>query len=317
MTTLNNNNATRSEDCSYSESSSSDDPRRTIPAFQNRLPPRVTSLAVYDPLQDVTFIRQAVMLELHHLLIALCLNEKYTESDIPERAGIGPFDFLDVGSGTGRWVCEMGKACPGARVFGIGLEVEFMRRKQYLMPPNVFFEDPHPDRLFGNRMYDFIYIRDLLGFEHFDWETRLGSAFAHLRPEGQLEFVQFAFDPSQRYEVPDEAKREEPCRALREIPISQVVAFDLNRKVKYFLDEIGASEVKWRIELVPLASRGDWKQTRLRRDAKSPIAAEIIEHMLHRMMSNKNVLLESSKKLKDPANKHFIKFCVITAKKPA
>ena len=102
--------------------------------------------------------------------------------------GGGPrrFQILDAGAGNGIWSIEMAQMYPQADVLGIDLSSALLPED---VPPNLTFEiadleEPWP----RHRQFDFIHMRNLVGGGVRDWRALIRSAFAQLRPGGQLEF---------------------------------------------------------------------------------------------------------------------------------
>ncbi|KAK2011582.1 S-adenosyl-L-methionine-dependent methyltransferase [Colletotrichum eremochloae] len=96
-----------------------------------------------------------------------------------------PQKILDIGTGTGIWVIEMGDLYPEANITGIDLspiQPEFV-------PPNVNFlvDDAEAEWLYPDDSFDYIHLRHMAAFIR-DWPKLLSQAYRVLKPGGWIEF---------------------------------------------------------------------------------------------------------------------------------
>lgn len=118
----------------------------------------------------------------HEILTRRCDGELHL-------APLGPDiqRILDLGTGTGIWVIDMGDKFPSASVLGNDLSPI----QPTLVPPNVRFEvdDFENDWVYSSK-FDFIHGRYLAGAVK-DWPRLMGQAFKFTKPGGWVEFQDF------------------------------------------------------------------------------------------------------------------------------
>ncbi|QUC17556.1 uncharacterized protein UV8b_01797 [Ustilaginoidea virens] len=208
-------------------------------------------------------VSEASRLNLQHLLFKKLHRGRLTHTRLPDEISHGDFEILDVGTGAGTWAHEMGRQYPSANILGTDLSVALLH---HYIPPNVRFEVFDAAEPWDDRKYHFINMRDLVGGGIRDWKGLLSSAFAHLYPGGQLEFVQFRCESSQASssadEVPDALQ--EYQRTLQRMCDEQGLDFDPASSVPAWLDEMGAENI---------CSRVRWLPTWIGRDALHAVSA--------------------------------------------
>ncbi|KAI9799047.1 MAG: hypothetical protein M1833_004241 [Piccolia ochrophora] len=102
--------------------------------------------------------------------------------------GRAPQRILDIGTGTGIWVIDMGDEFPSAEIIGTDLSAT-----QPTVPPNVKFEidDCESSWTFTHK-FDFIHGRYLAGAIR-DWPKLMKQAYDNLTPGGWVEWNDFNF----------------------------------------------------------------------------------------------------------------------------
>ncbi|CAM1506127.1 Fc.00g057680.m01.CDS01 [Cosmosporella sp. VM-42] len=222
---------------------------------------------------------EARRMQLQHELFKLCLDgglvdaklglEDYTKED--------EFQVLDVGSGSGLWACEMAARYPHVDILGTDLSSALLPKD---VPPNVTFEIADAVEEWPDRTYDFIHMRNLVGGGIRDWEALLCSAFAHLRPGGQLEFTEirprfFDADP-EAAGLPKGAigtASLEYEKTYGGMCVETGIDFDPVPKVPGWLSRMGAERVRERVDWVPVRNWGSDERMR----KKGKILGEMVE----------------------------------------
>ncbi|KAH6604442.1 trans-aconitate 2-methyltransferase, partial [Trichoderma cornu-damae] len=209
-----------------------------------------------------------------HELFTLCLGGALTFTRLP-MDGLSPeaphFHILDVGCGGGHWAMEMAQTNPLVDVLGIELSSANLPKE---VPPNLTFEIADAAEDWPPRLYDFINLRNLVGGGIRDWKRLVTQAFEHLKPGGQLEFTEltplfFGVDPDPLAEAaPCDASSgaddaEKPRAAVgaatmeygavfAELSAAQGIDFDPSPKVRPWLMELGAENVRERSDWLPV-----------------------------------------------------------------
>lgn len=230
-----------------------------------------------------------------HELFTLCLGGALTFTKLPLEkltAETPHFHILDVGSGGGHWAMEMALNNPLVDVLGIELSCANLPKE---VPPNLTFEIADAAEDWPPRLYDFIHLRNLVGGGIRDWHRLIVQAFDHLKPGGQLEFTEvtplfFGVDPDPLAEDSDtpsggeEATTTEKPRAavgaatieygavFAEIAAAQGIDFDPTPKVRPWLMQLGAENVRERSDWLPVRN---WA-----RDPLTRKKGEILNKML-------------------------------------
>ncbi|KAL7784359.1 S-adenosyl-L-methionine-dependent methyltransferase, partial [Trichoderma ceciliae] len=229
-----------------------------------------------------------------HELFTLCLGGALTFTKLPldKLSPEAPhyFHILDVGCGGGHWAMEMAQGNPHVDVLGIELSSANLPKS---VPPNLTFEIADAAEDWPPRLYDFIHLRNLVGGGIRDWKRLIVQAFEHLKPGGQLEFTEvtplfFGVDPDPLAESPPDASpgaddTEKPRAAVgaasteygtifAEIAIAQGIDFDPTPKVRPWLMELGAENVRERSDWLPVRN---WA-----RDPLTNKKGEILNKML-------------------------------------
>ncbi|KFA60530.1 hypothetical protein S40285_07579 [Stachybotrys chlorohalonatus IBT 40285] len=271
---------------------------------------------------------EARRLALQHELLKLCLGGQLTAARLP--AGV-PLDVLDVGSGTGQWACELGEAFPRADVLGVDVTSALMPKD---VPPNVTFEMADATDAWPPRRYDLVHMRNLVGGGVRDWRALLRTAFAHLKPGGQLEFTELRprfFDVAPEHaDLPAGATPQigAACvafeRAFEDACARVGLDMDPAPHVPGWLAEVGAQGIRERGDWVPVKS---WGHDPLSR-RKGAILSEMIECGLENWVlmlfgvcgweeAATRALLERVKQeTRDPLLRSYVKVTFITARKP-
>ncbi|KAK2013418.1 methyltransferase domain-containing protein, partial [Colletotrichum eremochloae] len=99
-----------------------------------------------------------------------------------------PQRILDVGTGVGAWVEEMGDKYPGAAVIGLDLSpIQFL-----MQPPNVTFiiDDAEDEWNEPPNSLDFVHLGNMAPSIR-DWPKLLRSAYTSLKPGGWIELHEF------------------------------------------------------------------------------------------------------------------------------
>lgn len=146
-----------------------------------------------DKLLTPTDPTEAELLGLQHNLFRVCLGGELTLSDIDseQRNPKDPIFILDIGTGTAAWAIEMAHRFPQAIITALDLTMALLPQRFYDYP-NLCFKLADVTAGWDSELFDFIYMRDLIGGGIRDWERLVTEAASHLYPNGQLEFVQLA-----------------------------------------------------------------------------------------------------------------------------
>ncbi len=101
-----------------------------------------------------------------------------------------PTKILDIGTGTGDWVIDIGEVFPDAEVIGTDLSAI----QPSAVPPNVFFEifdaEDEDDWTYPHDYFDLVHFRHMAGSFQ-SWNKMFERAFVHLKPGGWIEVVDF------------------------------------------------------------------------------------------------------------------------------
>lgn len=186
-----------------------------------------------------------------HELLALALNGKLhtcSPTAIPDKATI-----LDVGTGTGKWACEIARSCSNARVYGIDLH-QVNRSDD---PPNVVFETVNvmTGFPFNTGTFDFVHSRLLIGGIT-DWKSYLANLLRITKRGGYVECVEMEIRIGSR-EAGDSAKidhwLDRMSSLLQKRALDPSIAINLN----IAMDNAGFREITETVLDVPI---GNWKQ---------------------------------------------------------
>ncbi|KAM5349096.1 hypothetical protein ACJ41O_008919 [Fusarium nematophilum] len=278
---------------------------------------------------------EAHRMALQHTLFKLCLDGCLVGAKLPldQYTAESPFEILDIGAGSGLWACEMAQRYPQVNILGIDLSSALLPKD---VPPNVTFEiadamDPWP-----SRSYDFIHMRNLVGGGVRDWATLLGSAYAHLKPGGQLEFTEirprfFDVDPEQA-DLPNLMAGEKPQigAACLEFEMAYVgmcmkmhLDFDPVPRVSGWLADLGAEAVRERVDWLPVKSWG----TDPIYQKKGEVLGEMIDRLENWTLmlfgrggwqekDTRALLDRVREEVQDPMLRSYAKVTFITARKP-
>jgi SAM-dependent methyltransferase len=102
-----------------------------------------------------------------------------------------PKEVLDIGTGTGIWAIDFADQFPSASVTGTDLSPI----QPTWTPPNCRFEidDCTEEWTFRKNSFDFIHVRSLYG-SIADWPAFYRQVYAHLKPGGWYEQVEYSVD---------------------------------------------------------------------------------------------------------------------------
>jgi SAM-dependent methyltransferase len=153
-------------------------------------PPLVTALTRHY-LMDTDYLLpkdliEANRLDFQHFYLKHVLKSNYLAPLDKERVR----SILDVGCGTGRWVIEMARAFPQARVYGIDLEWSTPSQK---LPPNVSFlqGDVLQGLPFSEHTFDYVHQRLLaMGIPAKRWPFLLQELQRVTAPGGWIELFE-------------------------------------------------------------------------------------------------------------------------------
>ncbi|TFB00864.1 Secondary metabolism regulator LAE1 [Trichoderma ghanense] len=235
-----------------------------------------------------------------HELFTLCLGGlTFTKLPLDHLTPESPrFHILDVGCGGGHWAMEMAQSNPLVDVLGIELSSANLPKE---VPPNLTFEIADAADDWPPRLYDFIHLRNLVGGGIRDWKRLIVQAFEHLKPGGQLEFAEvtplfYGVDPDPLAESSDTDQEPDPDAdagdgapaqkpraavgaatieygaVFAEIAASLGIDFDPTPKVRPWLFELGAENVRERSDWIPVRN---WA-----RDPLTKKKGEILHKML-------------------------------------
>ncbi|KAB5566351.1 S-adenosyl-L-methionine-dependent methyltransferase [Coniochaeta sp. 2T2.1] len=126
----------------------------------------------------------------HTMTIMLCRG-KHFYAPVEEKLREGG-KCLDLGTGTGIWVIEVGEAYPNATITGLDLSPI----QPNYVPENVHFfvDDFEEEWLDPESTFDFIHIRHTIHSIR-DRATLLSRAYRHLKPGGYLEIQELHYSP--------------------------------------------------------------------------------------------------------------------------
>ncbi|KAL7813066.1 S-adenosyl-L-methionine-dependent methyltransferase [Trichoderma gracile] len=284
-----------------------------------------------------------------HELFTLCLGGlTFTKLPLDQLTPESPrFHILDVGCGGGHWAMEMAQSNPLVDVLGIELSSANLPKQ---VPPNLTFEIADAADDWPPRLYDFIHLRNLVGGGIRDWKRLIVQAFEHLKPGGQLEFAEvtplfYGVDPDPLAESSDTdpdadagdgaAPAQKPRAAVgaatieygavfAEIAASLGIDFDPTPKVRPWLFELGAENVRERSDWLPVRN---WA-----RDPLTKKKGEILHKMLDtgcnhwtlRMFGlagweeakTRELLARVMQEYEDPLMRSCIKATFISARRP-
>jgi SAM-dependent methyltransferase len=122
----------------------------------------------------------------HHVFLLLFDGQLFLAPIDPD-----PHAVLDVGTGTGLWAIDFADQFPSAIVTGTDLSPI----QPTWVPPNCRFEieDCTQEWTFSPDSFDFIHVRCLFG-SIADWPAFYREVYAHLRPGGWFEQVEYSVD---------------------------------------------------------------------------------------------------------------------------
>ncbi|KAK1237169.1 hypothetical protein MKX07_006048 [Trichoderma sp. CBMAI-0711] len=280
-----------------------------------------------------------------HELFTLCLGGlTFTKLPLDQLTPESPrFHILDVGCGGGHWAMEMAQSNPLVDVLGIELSSANLPKE---VPPNLTFEIADAADDWPPRLYDFIHLRNLVGGGIRDWKRLIVQAFEHLKPGGQLEFAEvtplfYGVDPDPLAESsdtdPDDgvAPAQKPRAAVgaatmeygaifAEIAASLGIDFDPTPKVRPWLFELGAENVRERSDWLPVRN---WARDPLTRK-KGEILHKMLDtgcnHWTLRMFGlagweeakTRELLARVMQEYEDPLMRSCIKATFISARRP-
>jgi hypothetical protein len=127
---------------------------------------------------------EQLRLQIMHQVFLFLLKSQLTSISL-----VNPDKILDIGTGTGDWVLGIGEAFPRTEVIGNDLSAI----QPSAVPPNVFFEifDAEDDGwTYQEDSFDLIHFRNMAGSFQ-SWSKMYERAFAHLKPGGWIEVVDF------------------------------------------------------------------------------------------------------------------------------
>lgn len=279
---------------------------------------------------------EAHRMALQHGLFQLCLDGQLVATRLPldQHTLENPLRILDIGAGSGLWACDMAQRYPQVEILGIDLSSALLPKD---VPPNVTFEIADATDPWPSPTYDFIHMRNLVGGGVRDWGAMLASAYAHLKPGGQLEFTEirprfFDVDPDQA-DLPNLMAGEKPeiGAACLEFEMTFVgmcmkmgLDFDPVPRVPEWLADLGAEAIRERVDWLPVKS---WGTDPIYRK-KGEVLGEMIDSGLENwtMMlfglcgwkeNDTRALLDRVKmEVQDPLLRSYAKVTFITARKP-
>ncbi|KAM0263942.1 hypothetical protein ACHAQJ_000977 [Trichoderma viride] len=280
-----------------------------------------------------------------HELFTLCLGGALTFTKLPLEK-LSPetphFHILDVGCGGGHWAMEMAQSNPLLDVLGIELSSANLPKE---VPPNLTFEIADAAEDWPPRLYDFIHLRNLVGGGIRDWKRLVVQAFEHLKPGGQLEFTEvtplfYGVDPDPLAESPSDTSSggaddaEKPRAAVgaaaieygavfAEIAAAQGIDFDPTPKVRPWLVELGAENVRERSDLMPVRNWARDPRTRKKGEILNKMLAPGCDHWTLRMFGlagweeekTRELLARVMLEYQDPLLRSCIKVTFISARK--
>jgi len=127
---------------------------------------------------------EQLRLQIMHQVFLFLLKSHLTSVPL-----MNPDKILDIGTGTGDWVIGIGEAFPQAEVIGNDLSAI----QPSAVPPNVFFEifdAEEDDWTYPQDHFDLIHFRNMAGSFQ-SWRHMYERTFAHLKPGGWIEVVDF------------------------------------------------------------------------------------------------------------------------------
>ncbi|KAM3517339.1 hypothetical protein MY4038_010315 [Beauveria bassiana] len=126
--------------------------------------------------------------DMKHAMVKLLCGQKLFFAPI----GDNPQQILDIGTGTGIWVIEMGDQFPSASVLGIDLSPI----QPDWLPPNVRFivDDAESPWLYPRNHFDYIHSRHTV-MALKDWMRLFRRALEHLKPGGWIELQEIHHSP--------------------------------------------------------------------------------------------------------------------------
>ncbi|TQV93396.1 hypothetical protein V2A60_010191 [Cordyceps javanica] len=126
--------------------------------------------------------------DMKHAMVKLLCGQKLFFAPI----GDNPQQILDIGTGTGIWVIEMGDQFPSASVLGIDLSPI----QPDWLPPNVRFivDDAESPWLYPRNHFDYIHSRHTV-MALKDWMRLFRRALEHLKPGGWIELQEIHHAP--------------------------------------------------------------------------------------------------------------------------
>ncbi|UPL00558.1 hypothetical protein LCI18_011492 [Fusarium solani-melongenae] len=279
---------------------------------------------------------EAHRMALQHGLFKLCLDGHLVATRLPfdQHTLENPLRILDIGAGSGLWACDMAQHYPQVEILGIDLSSALLPKD---VPPNVTFEIADATDPWPSPTYDFIHMRNLVGGGVRDWGALLASAYAHLKPGGQLEFTEIRprfFDvDAEQADLPNLMAGEKPeiGAACLEFEMTFVgmcmkmgLDFDPVPRVPEWLADLGAEAIRERVDWLPVKS---WGTDPIYRK-KGEVLGEMIDSGLENwtMMlfgmcgwkeNDTRALLDRVKmEVQDPMLRSYGKVTFITARKP-
>ncbi|OAR02793.1 hypothetical protein LLEC1_00195 [Akanthomyces lecanii] len=126
--------------------------------------------------------------DMKHAMVKLLCGQRLFFAPI----GDNPQQILDIGTGTGIWVIEMGDQFPSASVLGIDLSPI----QPDWLPPNVRFivDDAESPWLYPRNHFDYIHSRHTV-MALKDWMRLFRRALEHLKPGGWIEMQEIHHCP--------------------------------------------------------------------------------------------------------------------------
>lgn len=161
-------------------------PTRRLPQPASAPPPLTRRYLIDSDYLLPKDLVEASRLDFQHFYLKHVLKSNYLAPLVAERVRT----ILDVGCGTGRWVLEMARAFPEARVYGVDLEWSTPPQK---LPPNVSFQQCNvlEGLPYERETFDFVHQRFLaMGVPAAKWSVLLAELLRVTAPGGWIELLE-------------------------------------------------------------------------------------------------------------------------------